>query len=136
MKRGGILLLTILALIFMSSECGRPDVLVINKVNEDGSINRKLVITYDEDEFDLERLRRAYNSDDAVEFGAEALSILLVKEQTSYTAIERAYKKTGIDYWLMWFKKNGHFAKNDNQESEVFHEFPKNQKALHTRVQR
>jgi hypothetical protein len=36
--------------------------------------------------------------------------------------------------YLMWFKKNGHFAKNDKNESEVSHEFPKFQKALYGRV--
>ena len=57
-------------------------------------------VVWNEDETDLEGIYRAYNDDDAIEFGAEGLSILLVKEQTAFTAIERAAKKTGIDYWL------------------------------------
>lgn len=53
-----------------------------------------------EDNFDMEKLSRAYNSDDAIEFGAEGLSFLLVKSFTEYTAIRRAVTGTGIDYWL------------------------------------
>jgi len=36
---------------------------------------------------------------------------------------------------LMWFNKNGHFAKHDNKESEVSNEYPKNPTALHRRIQ-
>lgn len=46
------------------------------------------------------KLVKSYNLDDAVEFGAEAVTFLLIKEQTPYTSIERAVKGTGIDYWL------------------------------------
>jgi hypothetical protein len=35
---------------------------------------------------------------------------------------------------LMWFKKNGHFAKNNNQESEVSHEYRKNPTTIHSRI--
>jgi hypothetical protein len=31
----------------------------------------------------------------------------------------------------MWFKRNGHFAKNGKTESEVSHERSKNQTKLH-----
>jgi hypothetical protein len=34
----------------------------------------------------------------------------------------------------MWFKRNGHFAKNEKIESEVPNEFPKSKTALHQRV--
>jgi hypothetical protein len=36
---------------------------------------------------------------------------------------------------MMWFKRNGHFAKNEIYESEVSHECPPNTKEIHTRVQ-
>jgi len=36
---------------------------------------------------------------------------------------------------MMWFNKNGHFAKHDNKESEVSNEYPKNPTALHRRIQ-
>ena len=57
------------------------------------------------DDFDLETLLRSYNMDDAVEFGAEALSLLLVREKTNYTAIKRAVRPSGIDYWLGYKKE-------------------------------
>lgn len=56
---------------------------------------------------DLLAIGRAYNDNDAVEYGAEALSLLLVREQTSYTAIKRAVTGTGIDYWLGKQKQEG-----------------------------
>jgi hypothetical protein len=49
---------------------------------------------------DLNGILLAYNLDDAVEFGAEALALLLIREKTSFTAIRRAVKPSGIDYWL------------------------------------
>jgi hypothetical protein len=36
---------------------------------------------------------------------------------------------------LMWFEENGHFAKNEETESEVSHECSKNQTKLHQRIQ-
>ncbi len=57
MKRIGILSMVILSLMLMSSQCGRPDMLVINNINTDGSIDRKLVISYDKSEFDLNNLQ-------------------------------------------------------------------------------
>jgi len=36
---------------------------------------------------------------------------------------------------LMWFKRNGHFAKNEISESEVSNEYSKNQTEFHPRVQ-
>ena len=38
-------------------------------------------------------------------------------------------------YWVMWFKRNGHFAKNEISESEVSNEYSKNQTEFHPRVQ-
>jgi len=35
----------------------------------------------------------------------------------------------------MWFKRNGHFAKNEISESEVSNEYSKNQTEFHPRVQ-
>jgi len=36
---------------------------------------------------------------------------------------------------VMWFKRNGHFAKNEISESEVSNEYSKNQTEFHPRVQ-
>ena len=57
-------------------------------------------VIWDEGSINLDNILRAYNSDDAIEFGAEAITFLLIREHTPYTAIERAVKGTGIDYWL------------------------------------
>ncbi|TFH33985.1 MAG: hypothetical protein E4G95_08915 [Bacteroidia bacterium] len=44
-----------LALIFIIfASCGGPDALVINTVNRDGSVDRKIILTWDKDEFNLE----------------------------------------------------------------------------------
>ena len=37
---------------------------------------------------------------EATEYGATAIAILLAKELTQYTCIERSSKGTGFDYWL------------------------------------
>ncbi|MFX0204363.1 MAG: hypothetical protein ACFFDT_00130 [Candidatus Hodarchaeota archaeon] len=51
-------------------------------------------------EIDIDALVRAYNRDDAVEYGAEAITFLLIREFTPFTAITRAVTGEGIDYWL------------------------------------
>ena len=55
---------------------------------------------------DIDGILRAYNIDDAVEFGAEALSLLLIREKTDFTAIQRAARPSGIDYWLGYKKED------------------------------
>ena len=37
---------------------------------------------------------------EATEYGATAIAVLLIRKGTGYTAIERSVKGTGIDYWL------------------------------------
>ena len=48
----------------------------------------------------LEAIKHTYNQDDATEDGAEAIAFLICIERTEYTVVERASKRTGIDYWL------------------------------------
>ncbi|MCP4111395.1 MAG: hypothetical protein GY749_38675 [Desulfobacteraceae bacterium] len=55
---------------------------------------------------DIDAIFRTYNSHDAIEYGAEAITLLLIREQTSYTAIRRAVTGTGIDYWLGFKSKD------------------------------
>jgi hypothetical protein len=46
-------------------------------------------------------MKRAYNDDDeATEWGAVGIAILVVRASTGFTAIERAKKGPGFDYWL------------------------------------
>lgn len=49
---------------------------------------------------DTKTIFRSYNQEDATQFGAEAIALLLVREHTKFTVIERAVTSTGIDYWL------------------------------------
>lgn len=65
------------------------------------------------DDVDMDGILRAYNDDDAIEFGAEAIALLLIKEKTPYTAIERAVKPSGIDYWLGYKNSISLFSKAD-----------------------
>lgn len=66
-------------------------------------------------EVDIDGINRAYNLDDAVEYGAEALSLLLIRERTDFTAIRRAVRPSGIDYWLGYKSKDktSLFSMND-----------------------
>ena len=45
-------------------------------------------------------LRTWADHQEATEYGATAIAVLLVKKETGYAAIERSVKGTGIDYWL------------------------------------
>ena len=69
--------------------------------------NEQHYICWEDDSIDKEAIKRAYNRDDAVEYGAEALSFLLIRECTPYTAIRRAATGTGIDYWLGGKERSG-----------------------------
>ena len=62
---------------------------------------------YIEDEFRLlwpqinEQARRTWNDpEEATEYGATAVAVLLARQELGYLAIERSPKGTGIDYWL------------------------------------
>ncbi len=65
-------------------------------INEDDNV----AIKWKKGSIDNESIKNAYNKDDAIEFGAEAISVLLIREFTGFTAIRRAVNGTGIDYWL------------------------------------
>ena len=49
-----------------------------------------------------EQSRRSWNDDqEATEYGASGIAILLIERETPYSVFERSQKKgTGIDYWL------------------------------------
>ena len=57
-------------------------------------------ILWREEDIDRDALFRGYNEDDGPEHGAEAIALLLIRERTDYTAVNRSAKTTGIDYWL------------------------------------
>ncbi|GAB1352252.1 hypothetical protein MASR1M12_09830 [Erysipelotrichia bacterium] len=73
-----------------------------NGVELEAAIVKKILphsIIWGENE-DFSKLKMSYNLDDAIEFGAEAISLLFIQQNTDYKVIQRAVKKTGIDYWL------------------------------------
>ena len=48
-----------------------------------------------------DRSRRAWNdSDEATEYGAAGVAVLLIERETGYSVIQRSDKGTGVDYWL------------------------------------
>lgn len=62
---------------------------------------------YIDDEFRLswpqvtEQARRTWNDpEEATEYGATAIAVLLARQELGYSAIERSPKGPGIDYWL------------------------------------
>ena len=47
------------------------------------------------------QVARAWNdSQEATEYGATAIAIIILSKLTPYTIIERSFKGTGFDYWL------------------------------------
>ena len=48
-----------------------------------------------------EQTRRTWNDpDEATEYGATGIAVLLARQELGYLVIERSAKGTGIDYWL------------------------------------
>ncbi len=95
------------------TKCQHSNGVIIESLFRDRSDFHRVI--WDEGRINLDEILRAYNSDDAIEFGAEAITLLLIREHTPYTAIERAVKGTGIDYWL-GHKSDNHtilFSKTD-----------------------
>lgn len=79
-------------------ECGHENGVTLTvREDEQQSLYR---LVWPEDAVDVSSLARAYNKDDGPEHGAEAIALLLVREKTDYTAIQRSVTATGIDYWL------------------------------------
>lgn len=94
----------------------------------DGSDEFFYILSWVEDSIDAEALKRSYNEDDAKEFGAEAVAILLSMNRTDYDAIERSMTTTGIDYWLGFKRRspNEPFHKAGRLEISGMIESPSN----------
>lgn len=92
MKRIRIISLVVLSLVLISSECGRADMLVINKINDDGSINRKLVMTFDEDEFDLSDMQVPVDStwslDKTLEVSEKGDSLWMLVAEKQFASVD------------------------------------------------
>lgn len=74
-----------------------------NGVSLDLAFERKnytYQIFWAENNIDINKIRAHYNIDDALPFGAEAIAFFICISNTNYNSINRAIRKTGIDYWL------------------------------------
>jgi hypothetical protein len=80
-------------------ECGHLNGVHLRVIEKQDSASVYKVLWPDE-EVDIAALYRAYNKDDGPESGAEAIALLLIREKTDYTAIERSVVGSGFDYWL------------------------------------
>lgn len=63
-----------------------------------GDFEKEFALEWD---FVDDKIKRTYNDvQEAIEWGATAISFLIIKNFTPFTVIERSRKKTGFDYWL------------------------------------
>lgn len=69
------------------------------KLTVKGTINRIFTI-YWEGRLSKKMLYSWGDAEEAVEYGATCIAILLAISNTGYNTIERSYKGTGFDYWL------------------------------------
>ncbi len=76
--------------------------------------NDKFSIAWSIDQIDIDRINKAYNSDDAVEAGAEAVSILLVLHYHPGHQLERSIRGTGFDYMLVMENHDNNNIFNNN----------------------
>lgn len=63
-------------------------------------------VIWKDNEIDRDAIMRSYNQNDATEYGAEAIAILMSLDRTNYDSVNRAVTSTGIDYWLGYKNKN------------------------------
>ena len=103
--------------IWCLDECNHHNGVTIRVQN--GEKKEKLPICWEEESVDKETIKRTYNKKDAIEYGAEAVSFLLIRDCTEYTAIRRASTGTGIDYWLGNKKTTGNNIFNNTARLEV-----------------
>ncbi len=91
-----IIILMFIMMLF--SSCGGPDALLINMVRNDGSVDRKVILTYHEDEFDLSDCQVPVDSTwtitksyDVSEEGDTTYSLTAEKEFESVDMINKLY---------------------------------------------
>ncbi|MEL6257115.1 MAG: hypothetical protein AAFR87_34290 [Bacteroidota bacterium] len=64
-----------------------------------GAFEEKVKVLWPE-QVNNQIIRAWADSQEATEFGAIAVAILILQSLTNYTVIERSFKGTGFDYWL------------------------------------
>ncbi len=97
MKRKINVILVSLVMLIMSS-CEGPDALVINIVREDGSLTRKIILTYTKDEFDLDKCQVPVDSTwnitkeyDISEKGDTTYTLTAVRDFDSVEELNKMY---------------------------------------------
>jgi hypothetical protein len=70
------------------------------KLTLTGSISKTFELKYPEEKKTSQLANSWKDRDDATEYGAACIGILLAQKLTQFEVIERAVKKTGIDYWI------------------------------------
>ncbi len=87
-----------MCIMMLFSSCGGPDALLINMVRNDGSVKRKLILTYHKDEFDLSDCQVPVDSTwsitksyDVSEKGDTTYSLTAEKEFESVDMINKLY---------------------------------------------
>jgi hypothetical protein len=74
------------------------------EIDVDGSFRGRYSITWSGSV--TEDMRRYWkDKDEATEYAAYGLALLLIEELTGYTAIERSNKGTGFDFWLGYYEE-------------------------------
>ncbi len=123
------ILITGLFLILLGS-CGGPDLIVINSVNTDGSVSRRVIMTHSKDDFDLTVSQVPVDSTWAIdksmtlsEKGDSIWTLIAEKTFESVDEINRDYKSCGGPNGKMnrfsvfrkefrWFSTNYYFSEN------------------------
>ena len=83
---------------------------------------------------DVEGILASRHDDVAIWYGNKKVPLNKELLKLNYKGWFDYDKPVSLKLELMWFKKNGHFAKNNNQESEVSHEYRKNPTTIHSRI--
>lgn len=86
------------ACVWALDHCSHPNGVPLRIENSGASEHRN--ITWLDEDIDIPSIRLSYNQDDATEYGAEAVALLLSVKEFGCDAVERSMTKTGIDYWL------------------------------------
>ncbi len=68
---------------------------------EENSERELYSVVWDETALDLERIRNSIHDDEGIEYGAEAIALILAILRTEYDAVKRSKKGKGYDYRLV-----------------------------------
>jgi hypothetical protein len=81
--------------------------------------NHKYQILWTDSNIDIQKIKAHYNIDDALPFGAEAIAFFVCITNTNYDHLNRAIRKTGIDYWLGYKNANPNLPFQNSGRLEI-----------------